>query len=147
MLFLHLCSYWYHFSRPPFPDVFVLNVQEQSELGQVHILVVVSMLSWYLAKPREGQLQQVFHTFGYLKWHERPTMVSDDTKPWFNPSQFHECDWSEFYPDAEDALPPNMPEPRGKEVSTAICDFPRENEELQLEQELSRQGNSKIGTT
>jgi hypothetical protein len=31
--------------------------------------------------------------------------------------------------------------------SRAICNFPRENEELQLEQELSRQGNSKIGTT
>jgi hypothetical protein len=29
----------------------------------------------------------------------------------------------------------------------AICDFPRENEELQLEQELSRQSDSKIGTT
>jgi hypothetical protein len=31
--------------------------------------------------------------------------------------------------------------------SFAICDFPRENEELQLEQELSRQSDSKIGTT
>ena len=30
---------------------------------------------------------------------------------------------------------------------SAICNFPRENEELPLEQELSRQGNSKIGTT
>jgi hypothetical protein len=30
---------------------------------------------------------------------------------------------------------------------SAICDFPRENEELQLEQELSRQSDSKIGTT
>jgi hypothetical protein len=29
----------------------------------------------------------------------------------------------------------------------AMCNFPRENEELSLEQELSRQGNSKIGTT
>jgi hypothetical protein len=33
-------------------------------------------------------------------------------------------------------------------LSSAIsCDFPRENEELQLEQELSRQSNSRIGTT
>jgi hypothetical protein len=32
-------------------------------------------------------------------------------------------------------------------TSCAICDFPRENEELQLEQELSRQSDSKIGTT
>jgi hypothetical protein len=33
------------------------------------------------------------------------------------------------------------------ELAGAICDFPRENEELQLEQELSRQSDSKIGTT
>jgi hypothetical protein len=32
-------------------------------------------------------------------------------------------------------------------ICSAICDFPRENEELQLEQELSRQSDSKIGTT
>jgi hypothetical protein len=88
------------------------------ELGRVDILVPVSMLSRYLANPREGHLQQVFHIFGYLKRHERSTMVFDDTEPSFNPARFRECDWSEFYPDAEDALPPNMPEPRGKEVST-----------------------------
>jgi hypothetical protein len=29
----------------------------------------------------------------------------------------------------------------------AICNFPRENEELQLEQELSRQSDSGIGAT
>jgi hypothetical protein len=29
----------------------------------------------------------------------------------------------------------------------AICNFPRVNEELQLEQELPRQSDSKIGTT
>jgi hypothetical protein len=32
-------------------------------------------------------------------------------------------------------------------IGSAICDFPRENEELQLEQELCRQNDSKIGTT
>jgi hypothetical protein len=36
---------------------------------------------------------------------------------------------------------------RMSRLSSAICDFPRENEELQLEQELSRQSDSKIGTT
>jgi hypothetical protein len=88
------------------------------ELGRVDMLVAVSMLSRYLANPREGHLQQVFHIFGYLKRHERSAMVFDDTEPSFNPSRFRECNWSEFYLNAEDALPPNMPEPRGKEVST-----------------------------
>jgi hypothetical protein len=45
------------------------------KLGQVGILVAVSMLSRYLVNPREGHLQQVFHICGYLKCHERSTMV------------------------------------------------------------------------
>ena len=32
-------------------------------------------------------------------------------------SAFQECDWEEFYPGAQEAIPPNMPEPRGKSVS------------------------------
>jgi hypothetical protein len=43
------------------------------ELGRLDILVAVSMFSRYLANPREGHLQQVFHIFGYLKKHERST--------------------------------------------------------------------------
>jgi hypothetical protein len=89
------------------------------ELGRIDIIVAVSMLSRYLANPREGHLQQVFHIFGYLKKHERSTMVFDDTEPNYDPARFRACDWSEFYPEAEDQLPPNMPEPRGKEVTTS----------------------------
>jgi hypothetical protein len=41
----------------------------------------------------------------------------------------------------------NVIKPAFRRSSCAICDFPRENGELQLEQELSRQSDSKIGTT
>jgi hypothetical protein len=87
------------------------------ELGQIDILVAVLMLSRYLVNPREGHLQQVFHIYGYLKKHKRSTMVFDDSEPSFDPKCFRKCDWSKFYPNAEDLIPPNMPEPRGKEVS------------------------------
>ena len=37
------------------------------------------------------------------------------------PSKNH--DWSDFYPNAKEDLPPSMPEPRGKQVSiTMFCD-------------------------
>jgi hypothetical protein len=36
---------------------------------------------------------------------------------------------------------------RNLHIGCAICDFLRENKELQLEQELDRQSNSKIGAT
>jgi hypothetical protein len=89
------------------------------ELGRVDILVAVSMLSRYLASPREGHLQQVFHLFAYLKQHKRSRMVFDDTEPIFDPNAFKVCDWSEFYPDAEEALPPSMPQERGHGVVTS----------------------------
>jgi len=32
-------------------------------------------------------------------------------------ARFQKCDWSEYYPGAQEVIPPNMPEPRGKEVT------------------------------
>jgi hypothetical protein len=33
-------------------------------------------------------------------------------------ARFRRADWGEYYPDAAEAIPPNAPEPRGKEVQT-----------------------------
>jgi hypothetical protein len=89
------------------------------ELGRINILAGVSMLSQYLASPGEGHLQQVFHIFGYLKSHEKSTLVFDDTKPYFGSSHFKKCDWGEFYPNAHEAIPINAPEACGKVVTTS----------------------------
>ena len=43
-------------------------------------------------------------------------LVFDDTVPVYDECRFHKCDWSEFYPDAKEVLPPDMAEPRGKSV-------------------------------
>jgi hypothetical protein len=43
-------------------------------------------------------------------------MVFDDTRPQFDEQRFTKCDWNEYYPGAEDPLPPNMPQPRGQSV-------------------------------
>jgi hypothetical protein len=64
-------------------------------------------------------LQQLFHIFAYLKHHKRSKMVFDDTEPVFDESRFKACDWSEFYPDAEEAIPHNVPEGRGHGVLTS----------------------------
>jgi hypothetical protein len=76
----------------------------------------VSILSRYLVSARQGHLEQAFHIFAYLKTHLRSTMVFDDTVPNYGSKQFVKCDWSEFYPDAAEAIPTNKPQPRGKEV-------------------------------
>jgi hypothetical protein len=77
------------------------------------------MLSHHLTMPREGHLEQAFRIFAYLKAHDRSTLVFDDTYPDYTGSNFPVCDWSEFYPDSQEAIPPNASEPRGKAVITS----------------------------
>jgi hypothetical protein len=89
------------------------------ELGRIDILLPVSLLSSFLAAPREGHLQQVFHVFAYLKSHPRSSLVFDETVPDNSDSEFSYCDWAEYYPDAQDPIPPNAPEPRGNSVTTS----------------------------
>jgi hypothetical protein len=61
------------------------------ELGHVDVLVPVVMLSHYLAAPRDGHLNQVFHVFTYLKGYDWSTMVFDDSCPEFDNS-FVKCE-------------------------------------------------------
>jgi hypothetical protein len=75
------------------------------ELGQIDIIVEVSLLSRFLACPHEGHMQQAFHVFGYLKKHARSWMVFNETEPAIDQSCFRVVDWSEFYPDAVEAIP------------------------------------------
>jgi hypothetical protein len=88
------------------------------EIGRLDILLEVSLLSTYLAVPREGHLEQALHIFGYLKLNPKRKLAFDPTHPNLDERRFVKCDWSEFYRDAEEAIPGNMPAPRGKPVTT-----------------------------
>ena len=81
-------------------------------------MVEVGLLARFQACPREGHLDQLFHLFAYLKKYSRSALVFDWTEPVLDESKFKECDWKEFYPEAAEAIPPNMPEPRGRAVVT-----------------------------
>jgi hypothetical protein len=76
----------------------------------------VSVLSSFNAMPREGHLDAVFHIYGYIKNKHNSGMIFDPTYPNIDLSNFKECDWREFYGDVKEAIPPNAPPPRGKEV-------------------------------
>ena len=86
------------------------------ELGHLDILMQVSMLSRYLVAARSGHLDQLFHIFAYLKRDDASTMVFDDTEPTFDESRFKVCDWHEYYPDAKEAIPKDIPSSRGRSV-------------------------------
>lgn len=90
------------------------------ELGRVDILMAVSMMSRYMAAPREGHLEQVLHIFAYLKHNPRSTMVFNDEEPDFQEERFTKADWSDTYGNIEEVVPPNAPEARGKGV-TMTC--------------------------
>jgi len=88
------------------------------ELGRIDLIVPVSLLSQFMMLPREGHLQQCYHIFSYLKQFNRSRLIFDDSLPDLSDKYFHICDWEEYYPDAAEVLPPNMPEALGNSVTT-----------------------------
>ena len=90
------------------------------ELGRIDIITDVSMLSSQLSLPQEGNLVAVFQIFGYLKGHHNAQMLLDPTFSTPDMSMFQEHDWCGFYGDVKEVIPPNAPEPRGKEVDLKI---------------------------
>jgi hypothetical protein len=87
------------------------------ELGRVDILLETSLMSQHLALPREGHLEQALHIVGYLKSHPKFRILFDSSKPRVNEKWFQQYDWIDFYRDAKEAIPLNMPEPRGLDIS------------------------------
>jgi hypothetical protein len=76
------------------------------------------MLSSFLASPREGHLSEALHIFSYLKRHRKSAMVFDNTLPNIDESIFQQN-----YRDAQEKLPLNAPEPKGKPIRMyCFCD-------------------------
>jgi hypothetical protein len=90
------------------------------ELGRIDILTEVSMLSSHNAMPRAGHLNAMYDIFAYLKKHENSTVVFDPNEPLLDPRMFNKFDWTDFYGDVKEAIPPGMPEPLGNAV-TMTC--------------------------
>ena len=85
------------------------------EIGRIDICCEVSMMSSFLAMPREGQLQQLFHIFGYLKMHHDVRLVLDPSYPDINIDDFGKKNWKEFYGETEEASSTNAPRALGLE--------------------------------
>ena len=90
------------------------------ELGRIDIITEVSELASYLALPREGHLEPVFHLFNFLDKRHNARIVFDPSYPVIDMSAFKDCDWKAFYGDVGKPIPPNAPEPCGKEVDLRL---------------------------
>ena len=90
------------------------------ELGRIDIITEVSTLASFSAMPREGHLEAIWHIYAYLKAKHNSTMIYDPTYPNHNEDAFKQVQWKEFYGEISEAIPPNAPEPRGKDVDITL---------------------------
>jgi len=75
-------------------------------------------MSSFNALPREGHLEALYHMFAYLAKADRHSIVFDASSPDLKPSSMVTTDWTNFYGDVSEAIPPKMPKPRGNPVNT-----------------------------
>ena len=74
-------------------------------------------MSSHLALPRTGHLEQVYHLFAYIKHSPRRRLFFDPTDPGISENRFQKFDWVDFYRDAKEEIPQDLPKPLGNEVS------------------------------
>jgi Reverse transcriptase (RNA-dependent DNA polymerase) len=86
------------------------------ELGRIDILYEVSKLSSHNAMPREGHLLAAYNVFAYLGTNSSKKLVFDSRRVDVNPECFTPSSWSDFYPETDMKLPPNMLPARGSPV-------------------------------
>ena len=62
-------------------------------------------------------MEAALHVMSYLKGRHNYRLALDPSYPTIDESKFNSnADWTAFYGDVTEAVPPNAPEPRGKEV-------------------------------
>ena len=86
------------------------------EICRVYIIIEVSILVSHMAMPRKVHLEAVLNVFAFLCQKYNTRMAFDPTYPVIDMNDFKECKWKDFYGYLEGAIPPNVPEERGKEV-------------------------------
>ena len=70
-----------------------------------------------MALPQVGHLEAVYHIFGYLMKHETSRIIFDATDPVPIKPTRAKPDWSSFYDNLKEEMPPKMPEPLGNPVN------------------------------
>ena len=86
------------------------------ELGRIYVITKVSLLSSHVALPREEHLEAAVHIMAQVGQRYNYRLVYNPLYPEIDHSALKECDWSEFYRDAKEAIPIYAPEPCEKKV-------------------------------
>ena len=60
------------------------------------------------------------HIMAYLQQKHNSRLVVNPAYPKIDMTNFHECDWKEFYRDVTEPVPTDAPEPLGKDVDLCM---------------------------
>jgi hypothetical protein len=70
--------------------------------------------------PRQDHFEALLRLFGYLKLCPKGRLLIDRHTRYKTQPTFMSYYWKEFYPDATEERPPDIPEPKGTPMNT-IC--------------------------
>ena len=68
-----------------------------------------------MVAPRVGHLHAIMHMFAYLNCHEHSCLLFD-LREFAHPCDTHGVNWTGWYPEAKEVIPPNAPKPLGRGV-------------------------------
>ena len=78
-------------------------------------------MSSHSAMPRQVHLEATLYIRGYQKLRHNTRLMFDPLYLDIDHSNFQDCDWTDFYEGAVEAIPSHAPPPREKEVD--LCMF------------------------
>ena len=85
------------------------------EIGRIDIETEVSIISSFLAYPREGNRVAAFNITEYLKQKHNYCFPLEPTYPLIYNTTFNDgAEWKELYGDSTKEIPPDNIDPRGK---------------------------------
>ena len=87
-------------------------------LGRFDVLYTTNTLARYNAMPREGHLKAMQRVFGYLHSHRTAKLLFDFRDFADEVGEEITHGWGKMYPNAVEELPPDMPVPKMKPMST-----------------------------
>ena len=79
--------------------------------------VDVSLISSYLHLTDEGHLEKIYHIFACLKWNYNIRVLFGPIYITIDYAKFSKQNWSKYYGDISEEIPPNSSAGRGKGIN------------------------------
>ena len=86
------------------------------ELQHIDIAHAPATMAKFMSAPRQGHMVGVLQILAYLHQHLRSKIVADLGYHDWSHKAWTQAEWKDFYPNAAEPIPHNVPEARGKPV-------------------------------